>query len=107
SFPIVGRSHQQPDPPHALALLRARRERPRRSRAANERDELATLHSITSSARCCRCQGTSRPSDFAVLRLISNSNVTGAWTGSSLGFSPCAENYRPGHFRRTTEHPLQ
>jgi hypothetical protein len=23
-FPVVGRAHQQPDPPHALALLRAR-----------------------------------------------------------------------------------
>jgi hypothetical protein len=34
----------------AAILLRARRERPR-SRAAEQRDELATLHSITSSAR--------------------------------------------------------
>ena len=32
-------------------LLRARRERPRRRRAAEQRDELAALHSITSSAR--------------------------------------------------------
>src|SRR5262249_54315836 len=32
-------------------LLRARRERPRRRRAAEQRDELATFHSITSSAR--------------------------------------------------------
>jgi hypothetical protein len=31
-------------------LLRARRQRPRRRRAAEQRDELATLHSITSSA---------------------------------------------------------
>jgi len=44
--------HQHADPPHALALLRARRERPRDRRAAEQRDELATLdHSITSSAR--------------------------------------------------------
>ena len=33
---LVGHSHQQPDPPHALALLRARRKRPRR-RAAEQR----------------------------------------------------------------------
>ena len=33
------------------ALLRARRERPRRRRAAEQRDELAPSHSITSSAR--------------------------------------------------------
>jgi hypothetical protein len=32
-------------------LLRARRERPRRRRAADEADELAPRHSITSSAR--------------------------------------------------------
>ena len=32
-------------------LLRPRRERPRRRRAAEQRDELAPLHSITSSAR--------------------------------------------------------
>jgi hypothetical protein len=39
---ITGRAaHQHTDPPHPLALLRARRERPRRSRAAEQRDELA------------------------------------------------------------------
>ena len=38
-------------PPHALGLLRARRERPRRSRAAEQSDEVAARHSITSSAR--------------------------------------------------------
>ena len=32
-------------------LLRARRERPRHRRAAEQRDEFAPLHSITSSAR--------------------------------------------------------
>jgi hypothetical protein len=31
-------------------LLRARRQRPRRRRTAEQRDELATPHSITSSA---------------------------------------------------------
>ena len=36
---------------HALALLRTRRERPRRRRAAEQRDELAAFHSINSSAR--------------------------------------------------------
>src|SRR5262249_62245571 len=50
-------------------LLRARRERPRR-RAAEQRDELAALHSITSSARASSVGGTSRPSALAVLRLM-------------------------------------
>src|SRR5262249_27651967 len=41
----IGRSraHEHADAPHPLALLRARRERPR-SRAAEQRDELATSH---------------------------------------------------------------
>jgi hypothetical protein len=40
------------DAPHPLALLRARRERPRHCRAAEQRYERAPLHhSITSSAR--------------------------------------------------------
>src|SRR4029453_5501999 len=54
-----------------LRLLRARRDRPRR-RAAHEFDELAPLHSITSSAVASGVFGTSRPSVLAVLRLITN-----------------------------------
>src|SRR5262249_7389745 len=46
---VLGVWMQECDAPHALALLRARRERPRR-RAAEEREEFAPLHSITSSA---------------------------------------------------------
>src|SRR5262249_31901740 len=42
---------------HRHRLLRARRERPR-SRAAEKRDEIATLHSITSSARALSVVGT-------------------------------------------------
>jgi hypothetical protein len=38
--------HQYADPPHPLGLLRARCERPYRC-AAEQRDELAPLHSIT------------------------------------------------------------
>src|SRR5438445_9246749 len=39
-------------------------------------------------ARCCRNQGTSRPSALAVLRLTTSSNVVGACTGRPPGFSP-------------------
>src|SRR5262249_793898 len=53
-------------------LLRARRDWPRR-RAAEQRDELAPSHSITSSARPSSVIGTVRPSAFAVLRLIISS----------------------------------
>jgi hypothetical protein len=40
-------------------LLRMHRERPRNGRAAEQRDELAPLHSITSSARASSVGGTS------------------------------------------------
>src|SRR5262249_34007165 len=49
---VRGRGQEHADAPHPLALLRARRERPRGHRAAEQLDELApTDHSITSSAR--------------------------------------------------------
>src|SRR5215831_10396587 len=41
-------------------LLRPRRERPRSGRAAEQRDELAAPHSITSSARASSVGGTSK-----------------------------------------------
>src|SRR5262245_58943568 len=72
---------------HPLALLRARRERPR-GRAAEQRDELAPFHSITSSAIARSLSGISRLSAFAVPRLITNSNLVGCMTGRLAGFSP-------------------
>jgi len=69
-------------------LLRPGRNRPRRRRAAEQRDELAALHSIASSVRASRVTGTSSPSVLAVLRLIAISYFTGACTGRSAGFSP-------------------
>jgi hypothetical protein len=44
-------------------------------------------YSITSSARASSA-GTVMPSAFAVLRLITSSNLVGCWTGRSAGFSP-------------------
>src|SRR5215470_15697745 len=78
----------EPDGRQFRLLLRARRKRPRSCRAAEERDELAPFHSITSSARASNEAGTSRPSAFAVLRLITSSYLVGACTGRSAGFSP-------------------
>src|SRR5215475_10448601 len=46
------------------------------------------LHSITSSATASSDGGTSRPSAFAVLRLMTSSYLVGACTGRSAGFSP-------------------
>src|SRR5262249_52562709 len=63
SFRVVrGKIHEHADAAHPLALLRARRERPRRSRATKKRDELAASHvghgpsscrGVTTSNRVC------------------------------------------------------
>src|SRR5262249_7141470 len=45
-------------------------------------------YSIPSSARATSLSGTVRPSAFAVLRLATVSNLVGACTGRSAGFSP-------------------
>src|SRR5262245_27266356 len=68
-------------------LLRPRRKRPRR-RTAEQRNELAPPHSITSSARARSVGGTVRPRAFAVFRLITSSYLVGACTGRSAGLSP-------------------
>jgi len=51
----LARTQEDADPPHALALLRTRRERPRNRCAAEQRDELAPfplmeMHPIPSRA---------------------------------------------------------
>src|SRR5262249_5166840 len=83
----LGRSAvEKPDHWHRL-LPCTRRERPC-SRAAEQRYELPPLHSITSSASASSLSGIWRPSALAVLRLMTNSNLTGASTGKSAGLAP-------------------
>src|ERR1035437_11101728 len=60
---------QHSDSREFARLLRTRRERPR-SRPAEKRNELATPHSITSSAVASNVGGISRPSVLAAFRLI-------------------------------------
>src|SRR5262249_20785433 len=69
-------------------LLPAHGERPSSHRAAEQRDEFASLHSITSSARASNVGGISRPRAFAVVRLMTRSNLVGCSTGRSPGFAP-------------------
>jgi hypothetical protein len=57
-------------------------------RAAEQRDELAPLHSMTSSASASSIGGISRPSALAALRLITISNLVGCSTGRSAGLVP-------------------
>src|SRR6266436_9374349 len=72
--------HQYADPPHPVSLLPTRGNRPRRSNA-EQRDELAPFHSMTSSARASSVGGTSRPIALAALRLMISSNLVGCSTG--------------------------
>src|SRR5262249_44914557 len=82
------RAHAKETDSRQLArLLRARRERPR-GRAAEQRDERAPSHSITSSARASSVGGTSMPSARAVGRLMTKSNLVGCTTGRSAGLAP-------------------
>src|SRR5262245_6983103 len=85
---VRGDIREHGDAPRAFALLPARRERPRGCRAAEERDELAPLHSITSSARARSVSGTVMPSTLAAFRFTTRSYLVGACTGRSAGFSP-------------------
>src|SRR5262249_14839052 len=59
-----------------------------RSVLAEPHDELALVHSITSSARASSVGGTARPSACAVLRLMTSSNLVGCTTGRSAGLVP-------------------
>src|SRR5262249_20282699 len=83
---------QEPDGRQLPRLLRARRERPRGRRSAEQRYELAPFHlcghSITSSARASSVGGTSRPRALVVIRLMTRSNLVGCSTGRSAGFAP-------------------
>src|SRR6516225_96807 len=83
----LGSAHTEAAALHSC-LVRTGYERPCRCHGPDQRDEVATPHSITSSARSRMDEGTSRPSTFAVLRLTTRSKLIGAWTGSSLGFAP-------------------
>src|SRR5215469_15398662 len=85
---VLGERMQEHDAPHPLWLLRARRNRPRRRRAAEQDEVAARDHSITSSARASSVGGTSRPSALAVLRLMRSSILLACCTGKSAGFSP-------------------
>src|SRR5215469_13034682 len=78
-------SSQEPDGRQSPCLLCARPERPRGCRADEQRDELAPFHSMTSLARVSKLGGISRPRAFAVVRLMTRSNLVGCSTGRSAG----------------------
>ena len=53
-----------------------------------KKGDLSRHYSISSSAATRMACGTSRPSVFAVLVLMTSSNLVGRWTGSSSGLAP-------------------
>src|SRR5262249_61595237 len=63
-------------------------ERPSGRRAAEQRDELAASHSITSSAMASSEGGTVRPNMRAVVLLMTSSNLVDCITGKSPGLAP-------------------
>src|SRR6266446_5429339 len=84
---ITGDTDQHADPPYPIRLLRPRLARPRR-RAAEQGDELAPFHSITSSARSRIDVGSVTPIALAVFRLSANSKFAACSTGRSAGCAP-------------------
>ena len=86
-FRIVrGCGQEHADAPHPLGLLRARRQRPRRRRAAEQGDELAARSFDHLVGEAEQRQWHVRPSALAVLRLITSLNLSARWTGRSPGF---------------------
>src|ERR1700732_1023588 len=85
---ILGGAHEHPNPPHALRLLRTRTKRPRSCCAAEERDEFAAGHSMTSSADTMIEFSKVKPSVLAVFVLTTISNLVGRSIGKSDGRAP-------------------
>src|SRR5262249_11492866 len=82
-----GRRDTYPSDHRHRRLLRTRRNRPRR-RAAEQRQERAPSHSITSSARASSVCGKSNPSALAVCKLMVKLNLVERSTGRSAAFTP-------------------
>src|SRR5262249_5894869 len=86
---IRGGTKPQPSESRDLArLLRACRERPRGSRAGEQRDELAPLHSITSSARNKSDVETDSHRACAVHMFSTVTTFAGRSIGNSAGLAP-------------------
>ena len=80
---------QYANPEHRACLLRHAADRRHDQRRCNKRrQQHPPPHSMTSSARASSAGGIARPSAFAVLRLITNSNLVGCSTGRSAGLAP-------------------
>src|SRR5262249_15677659 len=86
--PPVGRCAAKKTDHRHRALLRARRQRPRGHRAAEQGEERASLHSINSSASNCTALGPAASIALAGCRLMTNSYLVDCTTGNSAGLAP-------------------
>src|SRR5262249_30494256 len=73
---------------HRQRLPRPRRQAPRDEPTAQQRYELATLHSISWSASPANGSGTVSPRALATLRLMTRVYLSARWIGKSPGFAP-------------------
>src|SRR5205814_5490458 len=85
---ILRACRKDADAPHSLGPLRTRAQRPCCDQCTQQRDELAPLHSITSSARSRNESGIVIPTALADLRFTTISNLVGCSTGMSAGLPP-------------------
>jgi hypothetical protein len=83
----TGWNHQRVQP-RPLCSNRYRNGEPLKLTRRANNGSVARPHSITSSAVESSLSGTVRPNAFAILRLITNSNVVGCSTGKSAGLAP-------------------
>ena len=102
---VDGEAAQPSDPIDPLWLLRlAGERRDEQTKRARRRTFGGPSTGSRSSARASTAGGIVRPSAFAVLRLITSSNLVGCSTGRSAGLAPLrilATKRRPaGTFRR-------
>jgi hypothetical protein len=89
TFRVVGSPvHEDTNPAWTFRLLRTPRERPCGCHAAEQREEPAPIHSITSSAIASSFSGMVTPSALAIVRLMIKSNLVGCSIGRSDGFAP-------------------
>jgi hypothetical protein len=100
-----------PTPPYPVGVLRPRsraatpsprvREGPR---TTTENGQPYQPYSMTWSATASSLSGTSRPSDFAVLRLMTSSYLIGCWIGRSVSLAPLRmRSMYPAAWRSSSE----
>src|SRR5262249_34331722 len=91
-LPLIARCSSVHEHANPLRLLGPCRQRPGRSRGAEEGEEGGAVHggvhSITSSARPRSVSGKVMPSTLATIRLRTSSTFTDCCTGKSAGLSP-------------------